>query len=150
MSIMLTESDIIKSVCDFLENHNFRIQQCLNEQQQGDDIIAVNEKGEYFHIEAKGQTSSKANSKAFGKEFSGSQKLSHVSRALYRAIKMKDENNSYAGIALPETEKHLELVEDIRKTLQFIGIEVFWVQDFDGKKSVRVENFSKKFTCEGE
>lgn len=145
MSYMLTESDVILSVCDFLEDHNFIIQQRLNEQEKGDDIVAVNEEGEYFYIEAKGQTSSKADSKAFGKEFSDSQKLSHVSRALYRAIKMKDQNNSYAGIALPETKKHITLVNDIQKTLQAIEIEVFWVQNIDGKNIVRVENFSKIF-----
>ncbi|OHD78092.1 MAG: hypothetical protein A2023_02640 [Sulfuricurvum sp. GWF2_44_89] len=149
MSFMLTESDVIKSVCIFLENHNFSIQQYLNEQEKGDDIVAVNEKGEYFYIEAKGQTSSKVSSKAFGKEFSDSQKLSHVSRALYRAIKMKDQNHSHAGIALPESQKHVRLIKDIQETLQFIGIEVFWVQNIDGKKCVRVENFSKKFTSDG-
>jgi hypothetical protein len=147
---MLTEFDVIQSVCDFLEDHNFIIQQRLNEQEKGDDIIAIHDGGEHFYIEAKGQTSSKANSKAYGKEFSDSQKLSHVSRALYRAIKMKEQNNSYAGIALPETQKHVKLVKDIQDTLQLIGIEVFWVQNNSGVNNVRVENFSKKFTNKGD
>jgi hypothetical protein len=147
MSYMLTESDVIQSVCDFLEDHNFSIQQHLNEQEKGDDIVAINDRGEHFYIEAKGQTSSKTNSKAFGKEFSDSQKLSHVSRALYRAIKMKDQNNSDTGIALPETQKHIKLVKDIEETLRLIGIEVFWVQNNNGIRNIRVENFSKNFTC---
>lgn len=150
MSYMLTESDVILSVCDFLEDHNFIIQQRLNEQEKGDDIVAVNEKGEYFYIEAKGQTSSKADSKAFGKEFSDSQKLSHVSRALYRAIKMKDQYHANAGVALPETQKHVSLIKEVQETLQSIGIEVFWVRNNNGIRSVRVENFSKKFTSAGE
>lgn len=142
MSYMLTESDVIESVCDFLQNHNYMIKQQLNEQERGDDIIAVNNRGEYFYIEAKGQTSSKIYTKSFGKEFSDSQKLSHVSKALYRAIKMKDQNNAYVGIALPETTKHLAIIKDIQKTLQSIEIEVFWVKN---NRSVRIENFSKKF-----
>jgi hypothetical protein len=66
----------------------------------------------------------------------------HVSQALYRAIKMKEKNNSLSGIALPETSGHIALIEPIKNTLQEIGIEVFWVNN-DG--TVRVENFSKIF-----
>jgi predicted CopG family antitoxin len=139
---MLFESDVITSVCNYLKNNNFEIIQQLNENQQGDDIIAINQQKQKFYIEAKGETSSKESSNRFGKEFNSSQKKVHVSQALYRAIKMKEENNSLSGIAFPETKGHLALIEPIKQTLQNIGIEVFWVKN-DG--TVRVENYSKIF-----
>ncbi|AXH15164.1 hypothetical protein CP985_11940 [Malaciobacter mytili LMG 24559] len=138
---MLFESDVISSVCDFLKNYDFEIVQQLNENQKGDDIIAIN-KNFKIYIEAKGETSSKKTSNRFGKEFNTSQKKVHVSQALYRAIKMKEENNSLSGIALPETNAHKSLIEPIKKTLNEIGIEVFWVDSYG---TVRVENFSKIF-----
>jgi tRNA(Leu) C34 or U34 (ribose-2'-O)-methylase TrmL len=91
---MLFESDVISSVCNYLKKYNFDILQQLDENQKGDDIIAINNKGQKIYIEAKGETSSKESSNRFGKEFNGSQKKVHVSQALYRAIKMKEENNS--------------------------------------------------------
>jgi predicted CopG family antitoxin len=138
---MLFESDVINSVCDFLKKHDFEIIQQLNENQQGDDIIAKNQ-NQKFYIEAKGETSSKENSNRFGKEFNASQKKVHVSQALYRAIKMKEKNNSLSGMAFPETNGHIALIEPIKKTLQEIEIEVFWV---NSDRVVRVENFSKIF-----
>jgi hypothetical protein len=139
---MLYESDVITSVCNFLKKYNFEILQQLNENQKGDDIIAINNKKQKIYIEAKGETSSKEGSNRFGKEFNGSQKKVHVSQALYRAIKMKEENSSLSGIAFPETKGHLSLIEPIKQTLREIGIEVFWIKD-DG--TVRVENHSKIF-----
>ena len=138
---MLFESDVISSVCNFLKKYDFEIIQQLNENQQGDDIIAKN-KSQKMYIEAKGETSSKKGSNRFGQEFNSSQKKVHVSQALYRAIKMKEENNSLSGIAFPETTGHIALIEPIKKTLQEIEIEVFWVKN-DG--TVRVENFSRIF-----
>ncbi|NQY53898.1 MAG: hypothetical protein HRT42_10055 [Campylobacteraceae bacterium] len=118
------------------------ILQQLDENQKGDDIVAINDKEQKFYIEAKGETSSKESSNRFGKEFNSSQKQVHVSQALYRAIKMKEENSSLSGIAFPETKGHLSLIEPIKQTLQEIGIEVFWVKN-DG--TIRVENYSKIF-----
>jgi len=139
---MLFESDVISSVCDYLKKNNFEIIQQLNENQKGDDIIAINNKKQKIYIEAKGETSSKEGSNRFGKEFNASQKKVHVSQALYRAIKMKEENNSLSGIAFPETKGHISLIEPIKKTLQDIGIEVFWVNN---NGTIRVENFTKIF-----
>ena len=139
---MLFESDVISSVCDYLEKNDFKIIQKLNENEKGDDIIAINYSNQKIYIEAKGETSSKKGSNRFGKEFSSSQKKVHVSQALYRAIKMKESNDSLAGMAFPETKGHLALIEPIKKTLQKIKIEVFWVKA-DG--TVRVENFSQIF-----
>jgi len=139
---MLFESDVISAVCDYLEKNNFKIIQKLNENQKGDDIIAVNNLKKKIYIEAKGETSSKKGSNRFGKEFNSSQKKAHVSQALYRAIKMKETNNSLAGMAFPETKEHISLIEPIKKTLQKVGIEVFWVK---ADRTVRVENFSQVF-----
>jgi len=139
---MLTEYEVIKCVCNFLETHYFYINQQLKENERGDDIIASNKKNQKIYIEAKGQTSSKKGSNRYGKAFSSAQILTHISGALYRAISMKEKYCSYVGIALPETKNHILRIQNIHNTLETINIEIFWVRS-DG--TVRVENYSKLF-----
>jgi len=139
---MFTEYEVITSVCNFLESHNCCINQQLNENEKGDDIIAVNQTNQRIYIEAKGETSSKKGTNRYGKAFNSSQILTHISRALYRAISMREKYSSHVGIALPETKNHLLEIQNINNTLQEIKIEVFWVKA-DG--TVRVENYSELF-----
>lgn len=139
---MFTEYEVITSVCDFLKAHNFCINQQLKENEKGDDIIAINQKNQKIYIEVKGQTSSKKGTNRYGKGFNSSQILTHISRALYRAISMKEKYSSHVGIALPETNDHVLRIQNIHNTLQEIKIEVFWVKA-DG--TVRVENYSELF-----
>lgn len=139
---MLTEYEVIKCVCNFLEAHHFYINQQLKENERGDDIIATNKKNQKIYIEAKGQTSSKKSTNQYGKAFNSSQILTHISMALYRAINMKEKYCSYVGIALPETENHILRIKNINNTLQATKIEIFWVKS-DG--TVRVENYSELF-----
>ena len=82
---MLTESDVIAAVCDYLRDHAYRVTQQLTETEAGDDIIAVAPDGQQVMIEAKGETSSKSHTTRYGKPFSPSQVLDHVSKAFYRA-----------------------------------------------------------------
>ena len=67
---MLTESDVIATVCDYLRAEGYEIRQQLTETEH--DIIAVRG-DETLLIEAKGETSSKEGTNRFGKPFKRSQ-----------------------------------------------------------------------------
>lgn len=130
---MLTESDVIAAVCNHLRTEGYEIRQQLTEKQSGDDIVAVRG-SETLLIEAKGETSSKPGTHRHGKPFNRSQALSHVSRAFYRAAKMR-RDGVRTGMAFPSSTPHLEMVEAIQQSVAELGIVVFWV---DPDKSVRV------------
>ncbi len=135
---MLYESDVISSVSQYLRARKYEILQELTETQKGDDIVARDSDGTKCFIEAKGETSSQKTSKRYGKAFSSSQVAVHVSKAVYRAIQMKEENSSncMVGIALPDTPDHKKVINRITRTLELLSIAVFWVSN---DRSVQVQ-----------
>ncbi len=126
---MLYESDVISSVCEYLELQGYEIIQRLSESERGDDIIAIGGDGHRCFIEAKGETSSVKTSRNYGNAFSTQQIRTHVAMAFYRAVQMKETNPdaSQIGIALPDNSGHQQQVEKIMRTLALLSIEVFWV-----------------------
>lgn len=128
---MLTEYEVVKAVCGFLENNGFQVRQALCETERGVDILAMSPNGQrQVSIEAKGETSSKPSTNRYGKAFNGGQVLDHVSKALYCAA--RECSSSLAGIALPKNELHVKCVNRILPALRTLQIEVFWVLP-DGK-----------------
>lgn len=123
---MLTESEVINAVCQFLKNHRYRVTQKLSETQAGDDIVAFSPNGKKIMIEAKGETSSKPHTARFGKPFSPNQAHDHVSKAFFRAAFYAAQKIS-AGIALPKNDTHIACVDKIQPILGKLKIEVFWV-----------------------
>ena len=127
LPIMLTESDVISAVCDFIEGKGFRVQQRLAETEHGEDILALAPDGiQRVTIEAKGETSSKPTTSRYGNEFNSAQVRNHVSRAFYSAAQHFS-SGALTGIALPKNRWHLKCVERILPALRELGIEVFWV-----------------------
>lgn len=123
---MLTEFEVIEAVCAFLRRKSFQIDQALRETEHGIDIQAVAPDGkQQVSIEAKGETSSKPDTRRYGKPFSRGQVLDHVSKAFYCAA--RDCSGSLAGIAFPKNDAHLECVDRIQPVLRRLQIEVFWV-----------------------
>ena len=135
---MLFESDVISFVCKYLEKQGYRIDQRLNENERGDDIIAADSHGKKCFIEAKGETSSREGSARYGRPFDARQISTHVAKALYRAVQMQEENthSCKVGIALPATPEHKRKIAKIAKTLQSLSVEIFWV---NSDESVHVE-----------
>lgn len=124
---MLTENDVIKAVALHLQDDGWNIEKCSSTVQRGFDILA--RKGQSsIAIEAKGETSSKRETNRYGRPFNGSQRMSHVSRAFYKAATVVSKGIHRAGIALPYTEGHMKLVEDIAPALATLNIVVFSVQ----------------------
>ncbi len=125
--LMLTENDVIEAVVLHLQDGGWNIENTSSTVQRGFDILA--RKGQSsIAIEAKGETSSKCGTNRFGKPFNGNQRKNHVSRALYEAATVVSNGRHKAGIALPCTEGHIKLVEDIAPALTALNIVVFLVQ----------------------
>ena len=124
---MLTESQVIESVCQHIKNKGFVVSRFLCEIERGIDIEAVAPDGRtQVSIEAKGETSSKSRSNRFGKPFNSGQVFDHVSKAFYCAAR-DTSAGMMAGIAFPKNDLHLKSVAKILPALTRLNIEVFWV-----------------------
>jgi hypothetical protein len=123
--MMLTEFQVIKSVCSFLRKNGFQIVCSRCEIEHGIDIQALTQTGKQVSIEAKGETSSKRSSKRYGKAFNGGQVFDHVSKAFFCAA--RDGATGLAGVAFPKNDAHVRCVEKILPALRKLRIEVFWV-----------------------
>ncbi len=140
---MLFETDVINAVCRELQKRGYYIEQKLTTTQHGDDIIAIKSEGQGFrlYIEAKGETSSRKNSKRYGKLFDGAQTRIHVAEAFYKAAEVltRETNQELVrtGIALPDNRLHRESANAIRSILMKIEIAIFWVKQ-DG--TVEIES----------
>lgn len=128
---MINQNQIIEAVCKYLKSQDYPETIPKYTHQRGIDIEATSSNGSKFYIEAEGETSSKPNSPRYGKPFDSSQALEHVSRVVYKALKIKEsvESTAKVGIALPLETKHQELINAIKYTLKDLEIVVFWVDD---------------------
>ena len=128
---MLSENDVIQAVCNFLKYHGYRVTSRTTTKQHGVDIVAHHEEtGNQFFIEAKGQTSSKENTKRFGKPFNSAQVKVHVAEAFYQVTSLlrKDLIGSRRiAMAFPETSIHKRYLDRIRPAICHLGIEVLLV-----------------------
>jgi hypothetical protein len=126
--MMLTESDVIGAVCQFLEKKHFRVTQRLLEIEKGIDIRATTPDGRMeVAIEAKGETSSMARTARYGKAFSSSQVFDHVAKAVYCAA-VYASKSMLSGVAFPMNAAHVRQVDSILPALEKLQIEVFWVR----------------------
>jgi hypothetical protein len=67
---MLTESELIRAVCGFLESNGFQVRQALCETEGGVDILAIAPNGKrQVSIEVKGEMSSKSKHESLRKAF---------------------------------------------------------------------------------
>jgi len=123
---MLTENDVVEAVAGHLEERGWEIIQTARTDQRGHDILALRD-GISLAVEAKGETSSKDTPRR-GQSFSGSQKRTHVAKALYRCARVSSEGRHRPGIALPSSDGHRKLVNDILPALKSLGVSVFLVE----------------------
>lgn len=131
----LTENDVVKAVVAYLRSNGYRIDQELSTTEHGIDIVGVHERTHRkIFVEAKGGTSSKTNSKRYGKGFTPNQAKNHVAVALYFAARLHetaDTKGADIALAFPDDEVHRKLVKNIRKTLRTLGVIVYFVdKDF--------------------
>jgi Holliday junction resolvase-like predicted endonuclease len=124
---MLTESQVIEAVCQYLRRKGWRIVSRCSESERGDDVVAEHKaSGVVAVIEAKGETSSKRHTNRFGLAFNSRQVSSHVARAFFRAAQTVG-SATRGAIALPRTDLHVDRVRKIEPALRKLRVEVFWV-----------------------
>jgi hypothetical protein len=83
-------------------------------------------------VEAKGGTSSKAESNRYGREFSSSQVFTHVAKAFFTAAKLFSQNQpskTLVAIAFPDTPRHRSQVQAASAAFARLGITVWLVED---------------------
>jgi hypothetical protein len=131
----LTENDVLEVVRDILQRDGCVIESYCSTADQGVDIVARGRDGRWVYVEGKGGTSSKSHTARFGQAFSYGQHLSHVSRAVYTALKMRQE---YPGarivLAFPDVRAVVHHFGACRDPLKAIGVEVALV---DGERGLR-------------
>lgn len=124
-NLMITENRVVDRVVLYLESIGFLIESTCSTMEKGVDIVAKKD-SKRLSIEAKGSTTSKDTSRK-GKPFSRNQITNHISRAIFKALQMKEcEAESIIAIALPYTKTHLQIIETVEKALNNLEIITIW------------------------
>lgn len=135
--MLLGEMAIIGSVCRYLEAEDYRITSRVGSvSEHGIDIIAMSQHTKVrLYVEAKGQTSSKSETKRFGKEFTRSQKRDHLGKALLKSCEWIQQDEA-AAIALPDDTVDRELINSITTAIARLGVIVFFVDERGAVRTV--------------
>ncbi len=128
--MLLGEMFIIESVVNYLNAKDYAvIGKVRSVREHGVDIVAISPKTKVkLNVEAKGQTSSKSESRRFGKEFDRGQKRDHLGKAILKACECVERDEA-AAIALPDDAVNRELIDSIRSAIDRLGIVVFLVDE---------------------
>lgn len=128
---MLTENDIVCSVCRFLRASGYTREACCNTRQTGDDLVVISPDVEgRISIEAKGATSARETSKRFGTPFDSGQVRVHVAEAVAKAVEVVSRGEGWhAGIALPDNEFHRRELAKSKPALVDLGVVFFQAGD---------------------
>ena len=130
---MLTENDVVESVCRFVKDHGYEVHRQLTTKERGFDIVARKPgvQAVELRVEAKGETSSKETTKRYGKPFSTAQIRDHVANAFCTAAAMLvgpgSAGSVRVAIALPGTAGHRRQVQALQYAMQLLEVGVFWV-----------------------
>ncbi len=127
---MLNENQVVARTKAFLESRNYRVSSTRRTTERGIDIVAVSANGrrEVF-VEAKGATSSKKDTKRYGKPFTLNQCKTHLAVALLAIARLRQNAapTDRVAIALPAAQPHRRLVEAIEGSLKRLEVGVFFV-----------------------
>ena len=126
--VMLTENDVVDAVAAHLEADGWRIDERCYTTERGNDILAT--KGETtLAVEAKGGLAVKPRGESSQDGFTPAQRLSHVSRALYKVAFVVSAGEHQAALAVPSDAGHRKLIDDIAPALAALKVAVFLVND---------------------
>lgn len=136
--IVLDENALVSFVAAWLRGEGFDVKQALTTKQKGIDIVA--ERGpETWLIEAKGATSSRADSPRFGRSFSSQQAHNRIAKAFYTGAKLAAAN---AGpgvrilLAIPDHPMFIKFVTPIRPAFDVLKIGLLVVDTAGGVRSL--------------
>jgi len=144
---MLTENDIIDSVCSMLKEYGYEIQKTTKGRKPGDDIIAIKQGNptRQLFIEAKGETSGAKNSKNYDKPFVSADIRVNTAEALYKAAEVLSRkignHKMLAGVALPNNKTYRSAIKNIEPIILHLGIKIFWVNKDGTVEVVGISEF---------
>jgi hypothetical protein len=128
---MLTEDQINLAVKSFLEGRGWMHVVSLSGNAHGIDV-----EGEHptdsrrVQVESKGGTSGRPGTGRFGEPCASSQVRSHVARAVFTAIRLRESApRNTVLIALPGDDPHLSPARSVRQSLEALGIGLLAVTD---------------------
>lgn len=127
MGGLLDENRVVKIVAEALRNQGWCVDQELKTTEKGIDIVA-HKRSRIARIEVKGETSSKPDSKRYGKCFTRSQVKHHVGIALVAAMTTKQDcMRQESIIALPYRHEHIRLVSAMIDPISCAGVRIWFV-----------------------
>lgn len=121
----MDENEVAERLAIWLARSGWTIESTTAPGKAGDDIVATSEDSRLV-IEAKGDTSSRRDTKRHGERFSRSTQIGNLGRAIVRA--MRQANGADAtGIAFPDGPDIRAVLDEIAPSLWAGGITVFIV-----------------------
>jgi hypothetical protein len=140
---LLNENEVIRLLVAHLTAEGLQVTHASHTRQQGPDLIFEEPKsGSRLLIEAKGETSSKAESGDFGNVYRSGKTKHQVAIGFYQAVRMKytlSRPGDRIGLAFPDTPAFRLHIEPILPVLRRLGLPVFLVAE----KSGTVRDFAK-------
>ncbi len=135
----MDENVVVANVCKRLETMGCAVTQRLSTTDRGIDIVAVDPRnGQFYYVEAKGNTSSKEGSNRFGKPYKASQVFDRVAKGVYTCLKLRaehtDQESQHIVLAVPDTARFRRYLTPVLESLQKAGIEV-WFEPSQGTGS---------------
>lgn len=134
-ALPLNKNQVCAAVCKSLNGKRFKDVRQLSTDERGVDVIGRRGK-EWWLVEAKGGTSSKAGTSQFGKPYTASQVHASVGMAWFAPTKMRGEQSADYRVlmAFPSTPLFRKYVGQIGSATADLKIGVLWVEQ-DGTVS---------------
>jgi predicted RecB family endonuclease len=123
----MDENSVIDAVCRYLEGENYRVLHRCRTTERGTDIVAEQEGGKRYLIEAKGGTSSRPGSPRHGKAYTQSQVFDVVAKGILVAMRIRAEHaqlETSVALAIPEGRWFEHYLGPIRELLIALRINV--------------------------
>jgi hypothetical protein len=129
--VMLNEDEVNRAVKLFLEERGWISVRALAGREHGVDVEGQHPSGaRRVQVESKGGTSGHANSRRHGQTFDSSQVTSHVARAVFAALRLRERSRGNTIlIALPDDSPHQSCVEGVSGALKALGVALLAVSE---------------------
>ncbi|RWA97447.1 hypothetical protein [Mesorhizobium sp.] len=126
-----TEDEVVNIVCDWLSENSFMIVSRCSTKEKGIDIVASDQAGVVWYIEAKGGRSGREGSRRYGLDFTAVQTIDRVMKGFFTAAAMaeaKGGSGVQIGFAIPRSPVAEAYLLKVRKALNSLGITTIWIE----------------------
>lgn len=128
----MNENHVIAALKGHLLRRGYKLVSECSTTMRGIDLV-MKKRGKEIRVEAKGSTSSRENSRRFGKAFTDAQCHDHFSRAFFKACQMRDEtfqqrDSVLIAMAFAYTKHYQKYCSRTERSRRELRIGVFWVR----------------------